>query len=360
MGERLRSTHQQKGVTLIETLLALFVIGVAILAFGALSSYITLNSQVKHRAAAYNLALEELEALRDLGFAAFADRDDASPAAFMNVAYPFGIWDVTSTTDAASGSAVYAARESGVGTAGVTGNAVVPSATNFEATLSTFTAEAKVRVLSDSVRSDWEAGFYFRYQDENNYYLLALGDDRITLTRRSTDTTGIISNSTLYSATPTIQQDTWHTLRVRFTDDVSNNLSISLAGSTIFTTTEDTIPKGHIVLTTQNAAHAYFDDIHIATDTSNIPPAEPSWNRTWDFDTGETIGAVAAGWGRFGINDLPNTTPAIANDNAELTITEHAGNPDLKQIVATVQYEGVGGLQSVSLQTIISRYGTAK
>lgn len=359
MGEN-DTRRKNAGATLIETLLALFFIGIAIIAFGALTQYMRVNTHVKLKAAAYNLAAEEMEAVRTLGFSAIENRNDVSSTGFMNLAIPFGDWQVLPTASAPSAPNAYEVSGRTASATGLTGLAPLPSPTGFATQFSAYTVEARIAVQADSPRPDWEAGVAFRYQDEQTRYRYLLRDDGVAFTRSVMGTDGVITTATLYNGTPVVDAGTWYTLRVRITDDASDNVQLSLNGVVLYTGTESGIVSGELGLVALNSAHVLFDDVRVATDTSNIPPVEPTWDTTWNFDTGETPGNQAVGWSRFGLNDLPDATRDIANDNGELTITNYSGNPDIKNVTVTVTYDTSTGSKNITLHTLISRYGTTK
>ena len=65
----MHSVQSQSGLSIIETVITLFIVGVALLIYAAASNNILLNSNAQHVNIAQRVALNELETLRAGGYA---------------------------------------------------------------------------------------------------------------------------------------------------------------------------------------------------------------------------------------------------------------------------------------------------
>lgn len=76
--------NKNVGYTIIESIVAIGLVGLFILIYSASYTAITSNQFLKHKSLAYNLAAEELEALRSTPFAKITNRTNGN---FIETAY---------------------------------------------------------------------------------------------------------------------------------------------------------------------------------------------------------------------------------------------------------------------------------
>lgn len=317
--------NKKFGYTIIEAIVAIGLVGFFILIYGASYTAVTSNQFLKNKSLAYNLAAEELEALRSTPFARITNRTDGN---FIEVAYNKGNWSVKSDAAAPSLPNVYEIASPAGNPSGITGVAVVPG---FD--YDNFTDETKIKVMADST-AGWQAGVYFRYHDADNYYRVYFTGTNLYIDKK----VGGVETS-LTSKAKAFSTNTWYTLKV-----VANNnaFEVFVNGTSELTGTDavSSFTAGRLTLLGLNSVHAYFDDISITT----------SATKTWNFDS-DAVGQVAASWQRFGLNDLPRGIGKLTIEDAQTGFT------DIKKVKARVEWYERNNLKYIELSTLISEQG---
>lgn len=305
------------GVSLIEALITILVVSSLVYVFSSITYFIKLSTSSKNLIHAYELTQEEIESLRHFSFDKLTVRADAD---FLNVAYNLGDWQVADD----SANYVYELKSPG-SLSGVTGLQLLPLGD-----LDNFTLETNIKVKADSP-TGWQTGFYFRYQDKNNYYRLSFTPNGLTVVK---NIEGV--ETTLYTSAPATAFNIWYTYKLEAN---ANTLKIYRNAVLVSTITDTSFTSGKIALLGLNAVHAYFDEIKI--DNTLVTNG--------DFALGP-LGQVAGNWERLGINDLPS-------GQTKLTIQNYGALSDVKEIIAKIQWQDNNRSREVSLRTLISKYG---
>ncbi|MFA5070077.1 MAG: hypothetical protein WC528_02245 [Patescibacteria group bacterium] len=298
--------------------MSIFVVSLLIYVFASISRYIDLSSSNKNLIHAYELAQEEIEALRSLTFDKLVQPADNN---FMNVAYNVGDWQVVLDDT----RHVYELKSPG-SLSGVTGLQLLPLGD-----LQNIILEGDIKILSSGSPTGWRAGLYFYYQDKNNYYQLSFSPNNLSLIKK---VAGV--ELTLYSAAPATAFDIWYTYKAQIS---AGNIKIYRNSVELASITDASLSSGKAALLGLNSVHAYFDDIKI----------DGTLVTNGDFVSGPHD-QVADGWERLGINDLPA-------GQTTLTIQDHNSSADIKKITAKVLWREGNRNREVSLQTLISKYG---
>ncbi len=311
------------GYSLIESLVAIGLVLLLIIIFSASSTIILNNRSLRHTNLAYNLAVEEIEALRSIPFTELTNKTDAP---LIEVAHNIGSWTVSAPSSPSSSPNVLELALPGTLLTGVTGTAIAPG---FD--YSNPTIEAQVKILPDSP-SNWKTGFYIRYHDSANYY-------RVSFTSTVLYVDKIVNGieTTLDSESRLFAENTWHKLKVETSGSTFN----VYVDDTLEMTIDDpgnSLNLGRIGLAGLNSTHAYFDDVSITGDTT----------QSWNFDADET-GDMPSSWKRFGINDLPSGV-------GKLTIEDdQPGFSTLKNVTVVIEWKENENNRSVQLETMITQ-----
>lgn len=301
-----------RGLTLIEALLIIAMLGGAVAIFGALLNIMRLNETGTYAAAAYRLAQEELDILRNKPNSALGIRASST---FIGVLYNNGGYGAAA--DAAAVSTPQVLKNNAASSSPL-GIVALPYGN-----LADFTFEASLKT-SDAANA---AGLLFRAQDLDNYYFFYLKNSQIILDKRTAGAT-----STVYSAGQTFLPDTWYKLKVIA---AGGNLSLYLNDNLLSTISDSSTPSGFTALANQSNT-AFFDNITLIH----------SLTETWNFDN-TPLGDIPDDWLRFGANDLPEGLGA-------LTISEPYGVATIKKIDATVRWTERGATKSITLSTLKS------
>lgn len=308
------------GVTFVEIIVSIFLILIIILAFGTTMANIKLNHKIKLKNQALALASEEIETLRKKPFSGLTNRTNAD---FLDVAYNFGSWQVKTDAAAPSEPNIYSALPLSDGNE-ITSLAVLPANTE-----NNFTLEAKVRAQPSP--AGYAAGLAFRYQDINNYYRFVFYSSAIKLEKKLNGTVTVLFNNT-----QSFVDNNWYDLKV-----IASGSDISLyLNNTLLGTINDTdFSGGCQALLGLNSAVLDFDNVSLIGQET----------RTWNFDA-DTPDNIAAGFERFGLNDLPG-------GEGRLTIEDYSGKTNIKKVTARVSWQEDGSSKFVQISTIIGQYG---
>lgn len=312
-----------KGYGLVESIVAIGIIAVFLIVFMSSFYFISFQKYIRNKSLAFNLAHEEIEALRKVSFTELTNRTDAR---FINVAYNLGNWSISSSPQALSSPNVYDLAKPSTVVSGVTGLAVIPGDDYDD-----FTLEANIKALADSDNS-WQAGLVFRYQDIDNFYRVRLATNDLIFNKIVNGASTI-----LYSKSQVFSKDVWYKLKIEASGS-SFNVYLDDNLLTATPVSDSAFTKGRLGPVGLNSVHAHFDDVKVTTSQTTI----------WNFDSGETAGEIATGWQRFGINDLPSGTDKLTIENAE------ASYDDLKKVTAKVEWKEQDKTKSVNLVTYIS------
>lgn len=301
--------------------MAVGLVAFMLLIFQAGTTAILANSYIKHSSFAYNVAAEEIEAVRNMSYAKLTDRTN-SP--FIETAYNSGSWQVTSAVDAPSGNHVF--NLSPVTAQTPSSLMVIPG---FD--YSNFTVQSKIKILSGSP-ANWQAGLYFRYHDANNYYRAYYSSTNLYLEKRVNGVDTVLNSKAI-----TFNTNTWYELKITAAD---TNFEIFINGASELTFTEATndFTLGRLALLAANSGKAQFDDVIVTTAAT----------QTWNFDA-DSVDSLPVTWQRFGLNDLPSGTGKLSIQNAR------AGFTDLKQITARVEWREKATTRFAEVTTYINQ-----
>jgi len=316
--------NSNNGYGLVESIVAIGIIAVFLTVFMSSFYFISFQKYIRNKGLAYNLAQEEIEALRRVSFTELTDRTGAQ---FINVAYNVGNLFVNSSAQAVSAPNVYELARPSTFTSGVTGLAILPGEDYDD-----FSFESNIKALTDSDNS-WQAGLVFRYQDINNFYRVRIAANDLIVYKVLNG-----ANTILYSKSQVFSKDTWYKIKVEAS---GSTLNVYLNDTLLTTTpvTDTAFSIGRLGLVGLNTVHAQYDDVKVIT----------AQTTTWNFDSaGETIGEIAVGWQRFGINDLPSGVDKLTIENAE------TGYDDIKKITAKIEWQEQDNNKSVNIVTYIS------
>ncbi|MDD5039799.1 MAG: hypothetical protein PHY34_01485 [Patescibacteria group bacterium] len=313
-----------RGYTLVESLVAIGVVSLLILIFGTSYTIVTVNQNYRHKNLAYNLALEEIEALRDTPFENLTDRTNA---AFINVAHNIGQWTVQYASDAPSPSYIYELESPTGNPSGTTGTAIIPG---FDYTNFTFTAQ--VKIISGSPITS-RAGLFYRYIDANNYYSTYFTATNLYVSKVVDGVESILS-----SKIKSFSAGTWYKLAVTATGttfEIYVNDMLELSS----TDAGESFSYGRCALYGANSANLQYDSASITEDST----------LTWNFDA-DTLGGVAEGWQRFGIDDLPSGTEKLTIED------EVPGSSEIKKVTARVEWQEKHNTRFAEIVTLINEH----
>lgn len=293
----------QKGVSLIEALVAIGLAGAMLLAVASAIYSSRLRVQSRHHAQATALAVGEIAAIRALS-AMPADRTN-QPFLEMTLGrgsflISNGVLDIREPSPAAAG--------------GVTTAIIVPTNRVADAT---FTAAINVAA---SPPSNWRVGFAVRSRDLGNQYRYTMGATTVTFEKIVSGTA-----TTLFTDTIATTPGTAVTLGIVMT---GSTFTLRRQGVDIGTVTDTTFTDGDLVLLGQNAVDATFDDVTVTGDAT----------ASWNFASNDPA------WKRVALTDLPSGAD-------ELTIEDAFAGASLKKITARVKWQSTRGLKKVEAVT---------
>lgn len=369
MEDYFRRNQQDRGrggFTLIESLLALSMVLLLSVFLSALATVRVANRSSAYKTQAAMLVEEEINALRNKGVALLPTQTSCSPATncpLWNVLYNAGHWRVVNDgTDAANHTVPNVLElKLATGFSGTpSGILQFPEGTYGDATFT-----AKFKATSDSVSNSnpatgWSVGYVVRASDERNQYRLRIGENSGAVNEDfdpgSGGTQNIIlekvTNGTatkISSATRTIAKNTWYSvvMAVSGTSTVTFTLQIDGSAVALPGATDSTSPyaTGTAALIGWNGVHAEFDDIQTVAAATNA----------WNFDVPVTP-TMPAAWVRLGLNDLPDATSAVFNDNGYVVIEPYpdGSSTTLKRATVTVTWHQGNAVKSYSAATFIS------
>lgn len=302
---------KKNGLTLIEAILVIAILSGAVAIFGALLNVERLNKTGTYSSAAYRLAEEELDILRDKPNSALGVRASST---LIGVLYNNGIYGAAA--DAAAVSAPQVIKNNAASSSPL-GIIALPYG---NLTDLTFEASLKTGTTANAT------GLLFRAQDLDNYYFFYLKNNQLILDKRAGGTT-----STLYSVSQTFSPDTWYKLKVIA---AGNNLSLYLNDNLFTTISDNSISSGYAALANQGNT-ASFD---------NVTLVHNFITETWNFDNA-AVGAVPNDWSRFGVNDLPQGL-------ATLSISEPYNTATMKKMDVTISWTERGQTKIITLSTL--------
>lgn len=307
----------KKGVSLIEVVVSMSLIGLIFIIFSASFTSVKANRVNKNRAAAFRFAQAEMNALSTLNFNQLTNRTNS---AFLGLAYNHGEQNIASDLSAQSGTQVTAI----VPVNNLTNN--VSSALFLsENAFKDFTFRSYLKVLPQST-AGWRTGIVFRYQDIENYYYLSFSSNSLELYRVDD---GV--ESTLYSEPSSISEGTWYSLKVV---TVADSLEIYLNESLVSTIIDDTFTSGSVGVVGRDNTYLHVDDLHI---TSTLQ------TNTWNFDS-QSVGEFP--------QDMLDVAPVISGIDGTLTIQDYLGLTDVKEIIVSVAWTEKADPKDIQLRTL--------
>jgi len=302
---------KNRGISIIEVLVSIAIIGGSIAVFATLLNILQLNKSGGLNFSAYKLAQEELEAVRSLPLSDLTVRANDN---FANVFYNSGAAGAISDGTAISLPNSFELSNSTSSLAAV----LLPY--NKMADL---TVEANLNSTSTAQKT----GIVFRGRDNENYYFFYIKNDRIGLEK---NVNGSITS--LHETLQSFSSNAWYKIKA-----VAGGTSLSLyLNDNLFATVVDSsLGSGYAALASYSSS-SRFDNVSL-TYNSQIS--------SWNFDD-LSANAVPADWQRFGINDLPN-------GQGFLTISEPYGVSTIKKIDVSVNWTERGEVKTVSLSTMV-------
>lgn len=312
----------KEGATLLEFLISIFLILFIIIVLTASFRAIILNREIKTKAQAHSLALEEMEVIRKTSFTDLTNRTNAD---FLGVSYNLGQSRTKSDNQASSSPHVYELLPASSPKNNLTSLAFIPGNAYED-----FTFKTMIKILNTSP-SGWQAGLVFRYKDINNHYRFIFNSSLIKLEKIINGT-----SSNIFSTNQNFNFDTWYKLKVTTNWTFIN---LYLNDNLLSTITDESSNKGTIGLAGLNSGKIYFDDVDLITSSTT----------SWNFDS-DPAGSTASGWERFGINDLPG-------GQGKLTIEDYNGSTDLKKIIVEVSWLQDQKTKNVRLVNLVGQYG---
>ncbi len=332
-----RSSHcrHRQGFSLLDTVISLAVLSVLIVIFASLVTSRAVNRRTVHRATAASLADEELGVLRRLNVSAVGNQTNGP---FAGVLYNAGAWRI-----AADGSAGHSAP-----------NVVeLPASSSFSSAASgrlqypagsygTATLQMKFKIAADSP-AGWGIGWLWRAVGAKNAYRARLTSTTLFLEKLVNGAaTNLDSPITL---SPSLTTDTWHTLQLVMDDALTPRFKVYLDGNQKNTAAiaDATYTGGPAAVLGWGGVHALIDDAETVVGGVTT---------TWDFDA-STLWPAA--WLRVGLNDLPDATPTVFDDNGLLTVAPYPSpsSTNLKLATAAIRWTYNGALQSYSTSTLL-------
>jgi len=301
---------QNDGISLVEVVVSIAIIGGSLAVFATLLNILQLNKSGSLRSAAYKLAQEEMEAIRSLPLSDLTARTDAG---FINVFYNNGAAGAV-----ADNNAVSLPNDLQLANASSTFAAISLPYDK----MADFSLETNLLATSTAQKT----GIIFRARDSGNYYFLYIKNDRIGLEKNINGTLTSLSE-TLHTFSP----DVWYKIKIAAS---GTSLSIYLNDNLIATVTNGSLSSGYAALASYSTT-SRFDDVVLVYNSQTL---------AWDFDD-LSDGAIPNEWQRFGLNDLPE-------GYGLLTISEPYGVSTIKQIDVNISWTEKGERKNVSLSTI--------
>lgn len=345
-GRRITSGKRRHGFTLMESIVALFLVTIMAILLVQLVGLRPFNRRLAFRAQAAALADEATNALRRLSFASLSDQTNGP---ILNVLYNAGRWQVIADGNQGGANhttpnALELALPAGA-VSGLSGQLLLPAG-GYQAV----TVTAKWKVVSDSP-TNWAVGYQIRSRDARNSYRLLLaasatdldggtvGTQNVVLERITNGAISVMRSSALAG----VAMDSWFALLVSVT--ATGEFSASFDGTALFSpVTDTTFTSGPAALIGWNGVHAEVDDVQITTTATEA----------WDFDSSLQLPTA---WIRLGINDLPDSTPTAYDDNGTLTLEPYptAGATTLKRALVTISWVDARGGQSFTTTTLVGQ-----
>ncbi len=311
---------EEKGNSLIEIVVSLFIIIMVLSIFSSSIVVLRANQGNQNKNLAYGFAEAELAALNNYPFDSLTERTDGD---FIGLAYNLGQQKITSDPGAQSSPNVQSVAPSSITVNGNISSIVLLP----ESYYADFTFSGYLKILSSSA-SDWQAGIIFRYQDIGNYYYWSVTGNTIKLIK-------VLSGvpSVLWSQSQISNLDTWYKLKV-----VAAGTSLKVYFNDILKVdqSDGSIVSGYLGFMGQNSAYYYLDNLHLESSVKN---------GDWYFDT-EEIDSFPAGF-------LAISPSGLAGLRGKLTI-ENYGGTDIKKITAKVSWQEKGSAREIQLQTVRS------
>lgn len=323
-----------------------------------------INRRAAHRSQAAALADEQINSLRRLDFTLLTDQTNCGIPAncpFKNVLYNAGTWKVLAEGTAPSlPNALELAKASGF-TDTQSGQLLFPAGTYGDATFT-----AKLKVAADSTSSanptqGWAVGYVVRSRDAANGYRLRFAENDVSggvTTDLDTGVAGVqnvylekIANGTvtpLGSANATLAKGVWYSLEVGVSGASTVLFTIKVDSTIVLTASDSssTYTSGPAALIGWNGVHALADDLNDGTTTWNL--------------NASTERPLA--WTRLGLNDLPDATPTIFNDNGTAQVEPYPQptSADQKKVTITVTWLSKGTNQTYTTTTLLGKAGVGQ
>lgn len=295
---------EKKGISLIEIIISIAIIGGTIAVFGSLLNIMRLNKTGTFYTNAYKIAQEELEAVRAISFEYL---EVCTSSTFINTLYNNG------SPGAESGAIKI------IGSQAQPGVALLPYNQMADFELET---EIKSSALPQ------ESGLILRARDLENYYFFYITENKIAFDKIIN---GLPSN--LYEQFQSFSPDTYYKLRANISGE---QISLYLNDNPLGTINDSELSQGFTAIASQNSI-TYFDNTELIYNSQTY---------NWNFNS-LTEGELPEEWQRFGIEDLPNGF-------GTLTISEPYGTPSIKQIDVSVSWHERGETKSINLSTLRS------
>ncbi len=333
-------SSQHSGSTLLDAVLALFVLGFMIVLVGTFISARETNRRVLFRAQAAALADEQLNALRRLDVTTLSNQTDG---AFKNTLYNAGHWRIAVDGDQVL-ELVGATGFSGL----ISGRLLFPAGYYADATL-----QADWKIMADSP-AGWAFGYSLRAIDEQNRY-------RLRIAATGTDLDGSIGGNQnlileklvsgaatkIHSAVTSVAIGTGTTYTVKVVM-LGSSIQMFINGNQQGVAPSDSaFTGGQAALLGGGGIHAVIDDVQTIAATTE----------TWNFEASLDLPAA---WVRLGLNNLPDSTATTFDDNGLLTISTYpvgSSTTTLKQATITVRWLTNGGLQNYTTNGLLGRSG---
>lgn len=340
----LQPNRQRQGLSLVDTVLSLAVMGILVVVFAGLANVRSYNRRIVQRVQAAAIANEQLSALKRFDSLALPTQTNGP---FLGMLYNAGSWKVT--TDASAGHSasqvVELAKANGFSNA-VSGRLLFPAGSYGDATLETNI------ILRPDTGAGTAAGFFFRASDAKNGYRFLVAPTGTDLDTSVTGQQNWILERVV-NGSPVIPR----ILSVNVAGITTNawfTVSVVFAGSSLKTyfgpneqdsgvLTDDAFTDGPAAVIGWNGAHLAIDDV---TTTVGGTPS------TWDF---EGVASLPAAWVRLGLNDLPDATPTVFDDNGQLTLTPYpnTNSVGLKQATLTVSWQHTTGPATYTITALL-------
>lgn len=357
------------GFTLLDNVLSLFVVTVLLLLFGGIMSTRNVNRTVQFRAQAAALVDEEVNVLKVLGANNLTNQVDG---AFKNILFNAGHWSIgndAANVDLVSSPCPPATTgkhcDSGVLdlalNGGITNRASGVLLWPAEVYSNNATSFQTSFLVKNDSPANWQVGLWFFAKDGSNGYRLRLGSyNGLGGTDLDPGVPGIqnlylekIVNGAatkIYSALTTVNlvSNTWYSLKVSVAS-ATPTIKIYLNAQVQDTNTisDAAFTKGSTALLGWNGVHAEFDDVQTVVQAATS---------TWDF---ESTAVLPAAWTRLSLNDLPDGTANMFDDNGLLTVSSYPNNnsTSIKKADMTVRWQENGATRSYSTSAIIGNSG---